>query len=189
MSDSHSGQAPGAAIRSTCWRAIRRRSSSCCWSIVFTRAAAELPAAAEPAERAAAGVDLGAGRHRHDLRDPDRRDRPVGRLAGGAGRAGRRLCLQGRARRPLRGRRQRGGGQPGRSSRSWRAIAVGMACGALQGLAITRLRVPPFVVTLGGLTALRGAALLLSRRRADRGLRAGLHLVGAGADRQACRCR
>ena len=42
------------------------------------------------------------------------------------------------------------------------AIVLGMACGALQGLAITRLRVPPFVVTLGGLTAWRGAALLLS---------------------------
>ena len=42
------------------------------------------------------------------------------------------------------------------------AIAVGMAAGALQGLAITRLRVPPFVVTLGGLTAFRGVALLLS---------------------------
>ncbi|MEM8852334.1 MAG: ABC transporter permease [Pseudomonadota bacterium] len=42
------------------------------------------------------------------------------------------------------------------------AVAVGMACGALQGLAVTRLRVPPFVVTLGGLTAWRGAALLLS---------------------------
>ena len=42
------------------------------------------------------------------------------------------------------------------------AIAVGMLCGALQGLAVTRLRVPPFVVTLGGLTAFRGAALLLS---------------------------
>ena len=42
------------------------------------------------------------------------------------------------------------------------AIAVGMAAGALQGLAITRLRVPPFVVTLGGLSAFRGAALLFS---------------------------
>jgi len=42
------------------------------------------------------------------------------------------------------------------------AIAVGVAAGAVQGLAITRLRVPPFVVTLGGLTAWRGAALLLS---------------------------
>jgi ribose transport system permease protein/inositol transport system permease protein len=42
------------------------------------------------------------------------------------------------------------------------AIGVGMAAGALQGWAITRLKVPPFVVTLGGLTAWRGAALLLS---------------------------
>jgi ribose transport system permease protein/inositol transport system permease protein len=42
------------------------------------------------------------------------------------------------------------------------AVAVGMAAGALQGWAITRLRVPPFVVTLGGLTAFRGLALLLS---------------------------
>ncbi|MEM8663310.1 MAG: ABC transporter permease [Pseudomonadota bacterium] len=42
------------------------------------------------------------------------------------------------------------------------ALAVGMVCGAMQGLAITRLKVPPFVVTLGGLTAFRGAALLLS---------------------------
>ncbi len=42
------------------------------------------------------------------------------------------------------------------------ALVVGMAAGALQGLAITRLKVPPFVVTLGGLTAFRGLALLLS---------------------------
>ncbi|WP_366656193.1 ABC transporter permease [Fodinicurvata sp. EGI_FJ10296] len=42
------------------------------------------------------------------------------------------------------------------------AIAVGLAGGALQGLAVTRLKVPPFVVTLGGLTAFRGAALLFS---------------------------
>lgn len=42
------------------------------------------------------------------------------------------------------------------------AIAVGMLGGAIQGTAITRLKVPPFVVTLGGLTAFRGAALLFS---------------------------
>jgi len=42
------------------------------------------------------------------------------------------------------------------------AIAVGLAGGAIQGTAVTRLRVPPFVVTLGGLTAFRGAALLFS---------------------------
>jgi ribose transport system permease protein/inositol transport system permease protein len=42
------------------------------------------------------------------------------------------------------------------------AIAVGMAGGAIQGLVITRFRVPPFVATLGGLTAFRGAALWFS---------------------------
>ncbi len=39
------------------------------------------------------------------------------------------------------------------------AIAVGMLCGGLQGLAITKLKVPPFVVTLGGMSAFRGASL------------------------------
>jgi ribose transport system permease protein/inositol transport system permease protein len=42
------------------------------------------------------------------------------------------------------------------------AVAVGLAGGTVQGLAITRLKVPPFVVTLGGLSAFRGAALLMS---------------------------
>jgi ribose/xylose/arabinose/galactoside ABC-type transport system permease subunit len=40
------------------------------------------------------------------------------------------------------------------------AIVVGLICGYLQGAAITRLKVPPFVVTLGGMSAFRGAALL-----------------------------
>lgn len=42
------------------------------------------------------------------------------------------------------------------------AIAVGVAAGALQGLAIVRLKVPPFIVTLGGMSVFRGAALLFS---------------------------
>jgi ribose/xylose/arabinose/galactoside ABC-type transport system permease subunit len=42
------------------------------------------------------------------------------------------------------------------------ALAVGMAGGAAQGLTITKLRVPPFVVTLGGLTIFRGMTLMLS---------------------------
>ncbi len=42
------------------------------------------------------------------------------------------------------------------------AALVGLAAGLLQGIAITTLDVPPFVVTLGGLTAFRGAALLYS---------------------------
>ncbi len=42
------------------------------------------------------------------------------------------------------------------------AIAVGALAGAIQGLVITRLRVPPFVVTLGGLTIFRGLTLTIS---------------------------
>jgi ribose/xylose/arabinose/galactoside ABC-type transport system permease subunit len=42
------------------------------------------------------------------------------------------------------------------------AMAVGVGGGWLQGIAITRLKVPPFVVTLGGLSAFRGAALLIA---------------------------
>lgn len=42
------------------------------------------------------------------------------------------------------------------------ALVVGILGGLLQGLAITRLKVPPFVVTLGGMSAFRGAALLFA---------------------------
>src|SRR6202048_2754748 len=42
------------------------------------------------------------------------------------------------------------------------AIGVGLVGGFLQGFAITRLKVPPFVVTLGGMAAYRGAALLFA---------------------------
>lgn len=42
------------------------------------------------------------------------------------------------------------------------SLAVGTAAGGLQGLLITLLRVPPFVVTLGGLTIFRGLTLTLS---------------------------
>jgi inositol transport system permease protein len=42
------------------------------------------------------------------------------------------------------------------------AIAVGLFGGALQGIAITKLKVPAFVVTLGGMSVFRGAALLFA---------------------------
>ncbi|RPJ02139.1 MAG: ABC transporter permease [Chloroflexi bacterium] len=42
------------------------------------------------------------------------------------------------------------------------AIGIGMTGGLIQGTAITRLGVPPFVVTLGGMSAFRGATLLFS---------------------------
>ena len=38
----------------------------------------------------------------------------------------------------------------------------GSPAASIQGFAITRLKVPPFVVTLGGLSAFRGAALLFA---------------------------
>jgi len=42
------------------------------------------------------------------------------------------------------------------------ALTVGTFAGLVQGVLITRLRVPPFVVTLGGLTIFRGLTLTLS---------------------------
>ena len=42
------------------------------------------------------------------------------------------------------------------------ALAVGFLAGCIQGLAVTKLSVPPFVVTLGGMSAFRGAALLFA---------------------------
>jgi inositol transport system permease protein len=42
------------------------------------------------------------------------------------------------------------------------AVAVGIAGGWLQGQAITRFKVPPFVVTLGGMSVFRGGALLFA---------------------------
>lgn len=41
------------------------------------------------------------------------------------------------------------------------ALLVGSLGGLLQGLAITRLNIPPFVVTLGGLTIWRGLTLIM----------------------------
>lgn len=42
------------------------------------------------------------------------------------------------------------------------AVTMGILAGFLQGLVITKLKVPAFIVTLGGLTIFRGAALILS---------------------------
>jgi ribose transport system permease protein/inositol transport system permease protein len=42
------------------------------------------------------------------------------------------------------------------------ALLVGVGGGAAQGFTVSRLKVPPFVVTLGGLTIFRGLTLILS---------------------------
>jgi ribose transport system permease protein len=41
------------------------------------------------------------------------------------------------------------------------ALAVGLACGLANGAIISLLRLPPFIVTLGSLTAIRGVARLM----------------------------
>jgi ribose/xylose/arabinose/galactoside ABC-type transport system permease subunit len=60
------------------------------------------------------------------------------------------------------------------------AVLVGMAGGWLQGLAVTRLKVPPFVVTLGGLSVFRGAALLIAGGGPISGFEAGYVWWGQG---------
>ena len=43
------------------------------------------------------------------------------------------------------------------------AVAVGAGAGLIHGFAIAKLKVPAFVVTLGGLAAWRGAAQVMSQ--------------------------
>ena len=70
------------------------------------------------------------------------------------------------------------------------AIAVGLVGGFLQGFAITRLKVPPFVVTLGGMSAFRGAALLFAAGGPISGFEPDFVWWGQGTHRSArCRCR
>jgi ribose transport system permease protein len=45
------------------------------------------------------------------------------------------------------------------------AIAVGALCGTVSGLAITKLRVPPFIATLGMMMLLKGASLIITKTR------------------------
>lgn len=60
------------------------------------------------------------------------------------------------------------------------ALVVGLAAGLLQGISVSRLRVPPFIVTLGGLSAFRGAALLFSGGQPISGFREAYNFWGQG---------
>jgi inositol transport system permease protein len=60
------------------------------------------------------------------------------------------------------------------------AIATGALMGALQGITITRLKVPPFVVTLGGLTVFRGLTLTLSNGGPISGFTPDMRWFGTG---------
>jgi ribose/xylose/arabinose/galactoside ABC-type transport system permease subunit len=60
------------------------------------------------------------------------------------------------------------------------ALAVGGACGLLNGLVITLGRVPPFVVTLGMLTAARGLTVYATNGNSVSGLPPRLGVLGEG---------
>ena len=68
------------------------------------------------------------------------------------------------------------------------ALATGIVCGGAQGIAVTYLKVPPFVVTLGGLSAFRGMTLWVSRAAPISGF--DFRFAGGGRARLArFRCR
>lgn len=60
------------------------------------------------------------------------------------------------------------------------ALAIGGGVGLLQGKAVTWLGVPPFIVTLGGLTIWRGATLLANDGAPVSGLDPGYRWWGSG---------
>jgi ribose/xylose/arabinose/galactoside ABC-type transport system permease subunit len=59
-------------------------------------------------------------------------------------------------------------------------LLVGLAIGALNGLVITRGKVPPFIVTLGTMTIARGLALILSKGRPISNLSDSFNYLGGG---------
>jgi len=61
-------------------------------------------------------------------------------------------------------------------------ILMGAAIGALQGFIIAYVRVPSFIVTLGGLLSIRGAVWYLSNGAAVSGLDPSFQLIGGGAE-------
>lgn len=61
------------------------------------------------------------------------------------------------------------------------AIAVGSAVGYLQGKAVTLFAIPPFIVTLGGMTIWRGATLILNDGSPIAGFDANYRWWGTGS--------
>ena len=59
-------------------------------------------------------------------------------------------------------------------------LAAGTMCGLANGLMVTRLRIPPFVVTLGTLGIFRGLALIISNGLPVHRIPAGFSFLGEG---------
>ena len=60
------------------------------------------------------------------------------------------------------------------------SILIGLVAGSVNGLCITKLKVPAFVVTLGGLSAYRGAALIVSDGGPISGFNEAYRWIGQG---------
>jgi len=60
------------------------------------------------------------------------------------------------------------------------ALAAGAACGAINGLLISKKKIPPFIATLGMMTAARGSALVYTNGRPVIGLDESYTAIGGG---------
>lgn len=60
-------------------------------------------------------------------------------------------------------------------------VAIGALCGAINGLCITRLKLPPFIATLGMMLIARGLALQITGARAISGLGEAFGELGNGS--------
>jgi inositol transport system permease protein len=60
-------------------------------------------------------------------------------------------------------------------------LGVGLACGFVNGFLIAKFKIPPFIATLGMMTAARGLALLYSNGRPLSSLTDAYNFIGAGA--------
>ncbi|MBI5567796.1 MAG: ABC transporter permease, partial [Chloroflexi bacterium] len=61
------------------------------------------------------------------------------------------------------------------------ALAIGLALGAINGLIITRGKIPPFIATLGMLTVARGLTLMYTQGQPVTGLPEAFRFIGAGS--------
>lgn len=60
-------------------------------------------------------------------------------------------------------------------------LGVGAVCGLINGLTITKTRVPPFVATLGMMTIARGLALVFTEGKPITGLPEAFRFIGTGS--------
>jgi len=59
------------------------------------------------------------------------------------------------------------------------ALALGSTCGAVSGTLISRVRIPPFIATLGMMVVARGLALIVTEGRPVSSLNPGFNMIGS----------